>query len=110
MAMKEQPRSIYRSMQGKELDMNKLINQNEMTVAVGNVKVNARGDELGPGGKIIKKREDVLRETQGAVPSQLSSRAGESVVEELPQVQSVPVQRSSRVDKNISDMDPEGNE
>jgi hypothetical protein len=62
MAMKEQQRQVYRSMQGKEVDMNKLINQNEMTVAVGNVKVNARGDELGPGGKIIRRREDVLKE------------------------------------------------
>ena len=51
-------RAIYRSMQGKEIDMDKLVNQNEMTVAVGNVKVNARGDELGPGGKIIRTAED----------------------------------------------------
>ena len=62
MAMKEQQRTIYRSMQGKEVDMNKLVMQNEMTVAVGNVKVNARGDELGPGGQIIRKREEVLKE------------------------------------------------
>jgi hypothetical protein len=65
MAMKEQQRQVYRSMQGKEVDMNKLAMANEMTVAVGNVKVNARGDELGPGGKIIRKREDVLREVAG---------------------------------------------
>jgi hypothetical protein len=62
MAMKEQQRQVYRSMQGKEVDMHKLQMQNEMTVAVGNVKVNARGDELGPGGQIIKKREEALRE------------------------------------------------
>ena len=62
MAMKEQQRQVYRSMQGKEVDMTKLMNQNEMTVAVGNAKVNARGDELGPGGKIVRKREDVLKE------------------------------------------------
>ena len=62
MAMKEQQRQVYRSMQGKEVDMNKLVMANEMTVAVGNARVNARGDELGPGGKIIRKREDVLRE------------------------------------------------
>ena len=29
---------------------------------VGNARVNARGDELGPGGKIIRKREDVVSE------------------------------------------------
>lgn len=63
MAMKETPKQVYRSMQGREVDMHKLAMQHETTVAVGNVKVNARGDELGPGGKIIKKREDVLRET-----------------------------------------------
>lgn len=62
MAMKEQQRQLHRSMQGKEVDMNKLVMQNELTMAVGNAKVNARGDELGPGGQIIKKREDVLRE------------------------------------------------
>jgi len=50
----------YRSMQGKEVDMDKLMQQNELMPAIGNMKVNARGDELGPGGQIIRKREDVM--------------------------------------------------
>ena len=79
-------------MQGKEVDMQKLVMQNEMTIAVGNVKVNARGDELGPGGKIIKKREDVLRAAENATPDQVNTR---------PQVTQT---------KNVGDMDPEGNE
>jgi hypothetical protein len=62
MAMKEGMKRIHRSALGREIDMEKLRNQNELALAVGNVKVNARGDELGPGGKIIKKREDVLKE------------------------------------------------
>jgi hypothetical protein len=49
-------------MQGKEIDMGKLINQNETTIAVGNMRVNARGDRIGPGGKIIQTREQVLAE------------------------------------------------
>lgn len=91
MAMKEQKRQIYRSMQGKEVDMGKLALQNEMTVAVGNVRVNARGDELGPGGKIIKKREEILAElpTVGGVISEPTVR---------------------RSTKDIKNMDPEGNE
>jgi len=64
MGMKEQPKHIYRTMQGKEVDMGKLINQNEMTIAVGNMRVNARGDKLGPGGKIVKTREELLAERQ----------------------------------------------
>jgi len=50
----------YKSMQGKEVDMDKLMQQNELMPAIGNMKVNARGDELGPGGQIIRKREDVM--------------------------------------------------
>ena len=66
MGMKEQPKHIYRTMQGKEIDMGKLVNQNEMTIAVGNMKVNARGDKIGPGGKIAKTREELLAERQQA--------------------------------------------
>jgi hypothetical protein len=90
--MKEQQRDAYRSMQGKTVDMHKLVMQNEMTVAVGNVKVNARGDELGAGGKIIRKREDVLAASATAVPDQNNTRA------------------PAPVTKNVADMDPEGNE
>ena len=62
MAMKQAQRQVYRTMQGKEIDLDKLRMRNEMTVAVGNARVNARGDELGPGGKIIKKREEIMNE------------------------------------------------
>jgi len=90
--MKEQQRTVYRSMQGKEVDMHKLAMQNEMTVAVGNARVNARGDELGPGGKIVKKREDVLKEYYQDHP------------------QTVPEETPTRRTKNIENMDPKGNE
>lgn len=62
MPMKPAQRTVYRSMQGKEVDIEKLRMRNEMTLAVGNSRVNARGDELGPGGKIIRKREDIMKE------------------------------------------------
>lgn len=51
---------IYKSMQGKVVDMDALLAKNETMPAVGNAKMNARGDELGPGGKIIRKREDAV--------------------------------------------------
>ena len=84
--MKEQQRAVYRSMQGKEVDMAKLVMQNEMTVAVGNVRVNARGDELGPGGKIIRKREEVLKdyyqESATATPDHIVNRNTAPAVEQ----------------------------
>lgn len=61
--------NMHRSMQGKVIDMEKLMNQNELMPAIGNVRVNARGDELGPGGKIIRKREDVMAEYYDKTPS-----------------------------------------
>jgi len=62
MSMKSPGRTVYKTMQGKEIDLEKLRKKNELTLAVGNVRVNARGDELGPGGRIVKKREDSVKE------------------------------------------------
>jgi hypothetical protein len=53
---------VYRSMRGKEIDMEKLTLKNELQLAVGNMKVNARGDEIGPGGKIVRTREEILKD------------------------------------------------
>ena len=62
MAMKQPGKKTYRTMQGKQIDMEMLRKKNELTPAVGNAKVNARGDELGAGGKIIRKREDIVND------------------------------------------------
>ena len=68
MPMKNKGRKTYRSMQGKVVDLDLLIKRNELTPAVGNAKVNARGDELGPGGKIVRKREEVMKEYYKTAP------------------------------------------
>jgi hypothetical protein len=52
----------YKTMQGKEIDMERLMRQHELMPAVGNAKVNARGDELGSGGKIVRKKEEIIAE------------------------------------------------
>lgn len=43
----------YRTAQGKVLDMAALAAKNERTRAVGNMKVNARGDTIDPTGKVL---------------------------------------------------------
>lgn len=62
MVQKAKGRKIYKTAQGKQVDLDMLISRNELTPAVGNAKVNARGDMLGAGGKIIKKAEDISNE------------------------------------------------
>lgn len=44
---------VYRTAQGKQLDMAALIAKNERTRAVGNMKVNARGDTIDSTGKVV---------------------------------------------------------
>lgn len=53
---------LYRSAQGRVVDIEKLRLANEDTIAVGNMKVNARGDQLGPGGKVVKTRNQIMKE------------------------------------------------
>ena len=76
------PKKQHRSMRGKQVDMDLLRKRNELTPAVGNARVNARGDELGPGGQIIKKREDVVAEhyAQTGVAKEASGRTNKSAV------------------------------
>jgi hypothetical protein len=73
MPLRSSGRKTYKSMQGKLVDMDQLRQRNELTPAVGNMRINARGDELGPGGKIIRKREEVLKSyynSQKGVPDE----------------------------------------
>ncbi len=51
---------MYRTMQGRMVDIEKLRAANESTQAVGNMNVNARGDVLGPGGVVVSTKEKVI--------------------------------------------------
>jgi len=92
-------KQIYRTARGKEVDMMKLVKQNEMTVAVGNAGVNARGDKLGPDGQIVKTREEILSERLASVSAPVAEEPAPVVV----------VQSASNK-KDVTKMDPEGKE
>jgi len=66
----------YTSMRGKEVDMERMSLRFEKTPAVGNMKVNARGDQLGEGGKVIKTREQVLQDFYAENPNALREEVG----------------------------------
>lgn len=46
--------AVYRTAQGKQIDMAALAAKNEKTRAVGNMRVNARGDTIDGSGKVIE--------------------------------------------------------
>ena len=52
---------MYKTMQGRMVDIEKLRAANESTQAVGNMNVNARGDVLGAGGKIVTTKSKVIQ-------------------------------------------------
>lgn len=52
----------YRTSSGKQVDFGALLLNNETVPALGNMNVNARGDEIDPAGNITKSRETVMRE------------------------------------------------
>ena len=52
---------MYRTMQGRMVDIEKLRAANESVQAVGNMNVNARGDILGPGGQIVTPKEQIIK-------------------------------------------------
>ena len=52
---------MYRTMQGRMVDIEKLRAANESVQAVGNMNVNARGDVLGPGGQIMTPKEQIIK-------------------------------------------------
>jgi hypothetical protein len=53
---------IHRSARGDAVDMDMIRLSNESTIAIGNMRTNARGDQLGSGGKVIKTRAQVMSE------------------------------------------------
>ena len=53
---------IYTSVRGKEIDMEKLSLRNEKTPAVGNMKVNARGDEVNDYNEVIRTRNEQVHQ------------------------------------------------
>ena len=51
---------VYATANGKRINIDAIVAQNEESIAVGNMRVNARGDELGPGGRIERTRDKIM--------------------------------------------------
>lgn len=63
----------HTSMRGKVLDMDGMRAQNDQNVAIGNARMNARGDVVGRGGKIEIRREQIIRDFYNRNPQGTSS-------------------------------------
>ncbi len=73
--------AIYRTAQGKRLDMSILVRKNEKVRAVGNMSVNARGDTIDSQGRVVvpvtKKVGDKYQRTVSNRSAKLKKREQE---------------------------------
>lgn len=65
----------YRTAQGKVLDMNSLIAKNEKVRAVGNMKVNARGDTIDGAGRVVRPVTQKVNDNYAKTVGNRSARA-----------------------------------
>lgn len=54
--------NVYKTASGKLIDMSRMRLTHETTEAVGNMHVNARGDEIDSQGNIIRSRNEIVSE------------------------------------------------
>lgn len=55
-------RNIYQTAQGLQVNIDQMRILNEKSVAVGNMQVNARGDQVSRSGEIIKPRNEIMKD------------------------------------------------
>ena len=68
--------TVYRSAMGKSVDMGAIIQKNERTRAVGNVKnLNARGDTIDAFGRVIQPATDRVSNSYGKTVGNRSANA-----------------------------------
>lgn len=61
----------HKTANGIPIDMDSIRMQNEHVIAAGNAGLNARGDLVGPGGRVIKKAEELAREQYAQQQTQI---------------------------------------
>lgn len=93
----------YRSMRGKIVDMERLAKKNELTPAVGNARVNARGDQIGSGGKIVKRREELIKEYYDAPQRAVPDTDTPNAKPRVPEAKTTPRKKTTTTNKKPTD-------
>jgi len=106
----------YRTAQGKMVDFGAMLTNNELVPALGNMNVNARGDEILPDGTITKTREQVMREyynmntpvpTEAPIPESNNAQV-DSEIPEDDWADWEPAQAESPVEEPVAEPKPAG--
>ena len=101
----------YRTAKGKMIDMEAMRTANERTVAAGNMKVNAKGDKLGKGGKVVKtvkqrateRHQSVKQTTQASLKKPLETK--ETKINPEPKPKPEPIEEAEFTTETIRKRD-----
>lgn len=98
--------AIYRTAQGKMIDMAALAAKNERTRAVGNLKVNARGDVIDRDGNIVQsvneKINDQYAKTVGSRSAQVIG-SKKNVASPAKNINQVPTTQLTDVERELEE-------
>ena len=73
---------VYKTARGKSVDMDKVKLANETATAVGNMRVNARGDLIGAGGQVTAGRNQLMDKAYAVPEAMYSPNSAASRVEQ----------------------------
>lgn len=92
----------YRTAMGKVVDMATLASRNERVRAVGNMKVNARGDTIDSAGRIIKPVTTKVNEAYGkTVGNRSSHQVANKQVATPPKPKQPPLEELTELEKEL---------
>ena len=73
-------------MRGVPIDLAKLMARQEKNITVGNTRTNARGDQLGKGGRIVKSADELAREHYNRNDPKAVVQGGLKIDDEIPEI------------------------
>lgn len=94
--------NIRKTAMGQSIDIDRLRLANESTITVGNTRTNARGDQLGPGGKVIKSRAQIQQEYYKLNTPVASDIPVETSLSDTPKKPTVPLLQPTAINAPVA--------
>ena len=100
MVARAKTKKMYRTMQGRMVDIEQLRSANESTLAVGNMNVNARGDVMGSSGQVVTPKAEVIKKYYEQPKGKVSE--GPASTKSAPQPQAKAVEKKAVEPKKVA--------
>lgn len=93
---------IYKTARGKAIDFDKIRLTNETAVAVGNMRVNARGDQLGSGNQVATSRNQLMDQVYAVPDAGYSPNSPENTARRQALIEAANAQKLAELSNNLT--------